>query len=350
MDQIPRLDLQNDYELPKEPIHLKRLKVHKASESKAIPGTSQLTKSPGKSHFYRDNALDSLPECCIRLERCDLLAAKFSIDKNPIPRTLSSQITEKPLTHMDNYELVIDLSTVDAEIEDHVASNNSPIFISSDDDFCAQNQSSDDEFLFSKNGPNKVAAKRRNTVHSRVPISTKKQKNRKRALNLLGKEANKNAIPPPVAHSKKSSAEGIESHSQKQQNIQVPKRKTVQNNTSNADGSHIDSVEQDPSSPCGISGLVALKNQLKMTEDRLKSLESERKQWELEKKQLLSDKADLEKTLQKKSKELDLLKSRFDIQHVRDPKKIKCQNCQNDAVDTNFEPPTCSANCMRILW
>lgn len=363
MDQIPRLDLENDYELPKVPIHLQRLKLHKASESKAIPGTSQLTKSPDKSHFYRGNVLDSLPECHIRLERCDLLAAKFSINKNPTSSTLSSWRSEQPLKHMDNYELVIDLSTEDAEI-DQVAKNNSPIFISSDDDSSsAQNQNSDDEFSFSQKGPNKAVAKqvgrRRNTVHSRVPISTKKQKKQKRALNLFGKEANRNAILPPVAQSKKTAAEGIDSRSQKQQNIQVLKTATVQNNTSNAGGSHIDidSVEQAPSSPCDIDGLVTLKNQLKMTEEKLKRQEtlwkSEKKQWELEKKQLKSDNADLEKTLRQKSKELDQLRSRFEIQpqeRVHVAKKIKCAHCQNDAVDTNFEPPTCSAACMRILW
>lgn len=353
VDQIPGLDLEDDYELPKVPIHLKRLKLYKTSKSKAIPGTSQLTKSPDKFHFHRGNAINSLPECYIRLERCDPSAAKFCIDKNPTSSTLSSRRTEQPHIHMDNYELIIDLSTEDAEKDDHVAKNNSPIFISSDDDSIgARNQNSDDEFLFLQNDPHKPVAKqigrRRNTVHGRVQISTKKQKNYRRALNLLGKEANKNVIQPPVANSKKSAAAGIESHSQKQQNMQVLKRNG---------GSHIDigSVEQVPSTPCDIGGLATLKKQLEVTEERLKNREtlwkSERTQWEEQKTQLESEKADLEESLRKKSEELDQLRSRFELQErVHDAKKIKCAYCQKDAVDTNFEPPTCSAACMRILW
>lgn len=397
MDMIPGLDLANDFELPNDPIHLRRPQMKRR---KSLIPVNPVSGIPRTKH------------CRIRLDRCDALLSKYN-------RSAETNSPPEPTLPMDNgnndlspvvVNLVSDESddeVVDKQktpsIENYAISSdeNEPLpaigtglsGLATAETVPAQNQNQIEvSAYFVEPAKRTYAYYRRN-----MSVDERKLAKPRTAEGFSAQNGHGLLVGQPVVTSNGAGTEAADEYGTTATNCSenlaghiITRRKTMpfvrkstavdsarndENTTMNLKAKHTtssntDRLDSSTSAHCiKVPEIVSQSNSedmidlsfkwagqiamdaVKKQKDQIKSLKRQLKNSHEEVTRL---KESLRQKTTRTPDELEVLKRTYENRLKKSIEEIKrkkwCSNCYEEAVHTDMGEPVCSERCLKIIW
>lgn len=401
MDMIPGLNLANDFELPNDPIHLKRPQMKRRKSSITINPVCGIPRT-------------KILQCTIRLDRCDFLLPKYN-------RSTDTNSPSEPTLPMDNgnndlppvvVNLVSDESddeVVDKQktpsIENYAISSdeNEPLPAigtglsgpASAETAPAQNQNQIEISAYFVEPAKKTYANyRRNKSVDERKLAKPRTTEGFSAPNGHGSLVGQPVVISNGAGMKAADENGTTTNNcsenmagyinarrktmpfvRKRTAIDSARNESDENATMNLEAKHTTSLNADRLDSSTSTQFIEVPEMLSQSNSevmidlcfkkagqialdvvkrqnyQIKSLEGQLKNSHEEVTRL---KQSLRQKTTRTQDELEALKQTYEIRLKKSIEEIKrkkwCSNCQAEAVYINMDPPVCSERCLQILW